>query len=146
MQPVFSAKRSLTLSLQWNLTSWAEKSSLWSMTTNAGMENVHVCGEKERPIGSVLEDFRMLVFCCQFQLLLSLHVAVPSHGAQVAAIHRQQHHGRREGSVADVGQALSRNHGGDPEREAWKVQPQKSRAWKSDNTRSMTVYIIHHKC
>lgn len=46
MQPVFSAKLSLTLSLQWNLTSWAEKSSLWSMTTNAGMENVHVCREK----------------------------------------------------------------------------------------------------
>lgn len=95
--------------------------------TSAGMQNVHVCIKKKRSMGSVLEDFRMLVFCCQLQFLLFLHVAVPSHDAQVAPIHRQQHHGRREGSVADVSQALSSDHGGDPEREARKVQPQKRR-------------------
>lgn len=83
------------------------------------MENVHMCGVKqqERSIGSVLEDLSILVFCCQFQFLLSLHVAVPSQGAQVAAVHRQQHHGRRKGPVADVGQALPSDHGGDAERE-----------------------------
>lgn len=76
-----------------------------------------MCGQKqERSIGSVLQDFRILVFCCQFQFLLSLQVAIASHGAQVATVHRQQHHGRRKGSVADVSQALSGDHGGDPER------------------------------
>ena len=138
---MFSLKCSLTL-LQWNLTSWAEKSSLKSITTNAGMENVHVCLEKpERSIGSVLEDFRKLVFCCQLQFLLFLHVAIASHGAQVSTVHRQQHHGRRKASVADVCQALSGDHGGKPERavKSSATHKKKGRAWKPDNSHS-TMY------
>lgn len=73
--------------------------------------------KQEQSIWSVLEDFGILVFCCQFQFLLLLHVAVASHGAQVASIHRQQHHGGRKGSVANVSQALSSYHGEDPGRE-----------------------------
>lgn len=64
---------------------------------------------------SVFEDFRILVFCCQLQLFLPLHVAVSSHHTQVASVDRQQHHRAGEGSIADVSQTLSRQHDEDPE-------------------------------
>lgn len=81
------------------------------MKTNALME------KKEPSIGSVFEDFWILVFCCQFQFLLPLHVAVPSHCTQVASVQGQQHHGGRKGSIANISQALSSDHSEDPGRE-----------------------------
>lgn len=64
---------------------------------------------------SVFDDFRILVLCCQLQLLLPLHIAVPSHCTQVAPVHRQQHHRGRKCPIADVCEPLSCYHAGDPE-------------------------------
>ena len=64
---------------------------------------------------SVFQDFRILVFCGQFQLVLLLHVAVPSHDTHVSSVHRQQHHGASEGPIAEVSQTLASNHGEEPE-------------------------------
>ena len=64
---------------------------------------------------SVFEDFRILVFCCQLQLFLPLHVAVSSHRTQVASVDRQQQHRAGKGSIADVSQTLSRQHDEKPE-------------------------------
>lgn len=65
-------------------------------------------------IMSLIEEF-LLVFCSQFQLLLLLHKAVPSHHTHVASIHRQQHHRGSKRPVAEVGDALPRHHVEDPE-------------------------------
>lgn len=64
---------------------------------------------------SVFDNFRVLVFCSQFQLFLLLHVAVSSHRTQVASIDCQQHHRGRKRPIADVSQPLPRHHGDDPE-------------------------------
>lgn len=64
---------------------------------------------------SVFDDFMILVFCCQFQLFLFLHVAVSSHRTQVASVGRQQHHRGGKRPIADVSQSLSRHHDEGPE-------------------------------
>lgn len=80
------------------------------------MENVHICAKRRAVLlTSVLEDFRILVFCCQFQLFLPLHVAVCSHRTQVASIDCQQHHRGGKGPIADVSQPFSSHHDEDPE-------------------------------
>lgn len=80
------------------------------------MGNVHIC-EKTRAVHltSVFDDFGILVFCSQFQLVLLLHVAVSSHRTQVASVDRQQHHRGGKNPVADVCHALPRHHDEDPE-------------------------------
>lgn len=70
---------------------------------------------------SVFDDFRILVFCCHFQLLLLFHIAVSSHRTQVATVDCQQNHRRRKSPIANVSQALSSHHDEDPKRTGIKV-------------------------
>lgn len=80
------------------------------------MGNVHICAKTRAvQLTSVFDDFGILVFCCQFQLFLLLHVAVSSHRTQVASVDRQQHHRGGKGPIADVSHALPRHHDEDPE-------------------------------
>jgi len=66
---------------------------------------------RQKIINLVLEDIWVLVFCCEFQRFLLLHVAVSSQYTQVAPIECQQHHGGGESPIPIVSQALSSNHG-----------------------------------
>lgn len=62
---------------------------------------------------SVLDDLGVdvLILCIQFELLLSQHVAVATHGAKVASVHGQQHHGPGEDAVTHISQTLGAQHG-----------------------------------
>lgn len=92
---------------------------------------------------SVFDNFWSLVFRRQLQLFLPLHIAVPSHGAQVTSVHSQQHHRGRKGPIADVGKLLSGQHGKDPVRkqeirpvsaeEHWKAELKSSHLCGSNN-------------
>lgn len=98
--------------------------------------NVHICGKSAVHLTSVLEDFSILVFCCQLQLFLPLHVAVASQHSQVAGVDGQQHHRAGKSPIADVSKALPGHHDEDPEgtknRKSERVQQQNTveRWWK----------------
>uniref|UniRef100_A0A0E9WGY3 Uncharacterized protein n=1 Tax=Anguilla anguilla TaxID=7936 RepID=A0A0E9WGY3_ANGAN len=62
--------------------------------------------------GSILRSVRVrLILRLKLKLFLPLHVAMSAQDAQVAAVHRQQHHGSREQLVSHVSHPLPRNHG-----------------------------------
>lgn len=105
-------------------------------TKGGGMGNVHICAKtKAVQVKSVFDDIGILVLRCQFQLFLPLHVAVPSHHAQVASVDSQQHHRGGKGPIADVSQALPSYHDEDPEGARNRKSEQVQQRWK------VTAYV-----